>query len=813
MKKKFTLFVCIFLFSFFQAQQYEVDTNYGNQGMALHQLKGDKQFATDYVQLHNGKILISGTTGVIRINEDYTQDFSFGKNGRIRIPLDRIFERADHKIIGIKKSTNPNLLTIHCFLADGSYDTSFGNQGILSVSNDYNFSKEIDANYIGASMQGNQLILALNGGKFVRITSEGEIDQSFGNNGAINIPLPQEVKRPSDNVVVYRTIEDILVLPDGKIIIGATVSGYDNLNQAASYLIKYTSEGILDTNFGEGSQGISVIKYVRVTPGSNINAHLQKIKICKDGSILGLNEFDDGLTFPSMIFTKTSSDGKLKYIDTIFNPNANGSTGSLTEPEIGSVYMNYNRVLELSGGGFLISASSLGGIKLNFPNQVMYKGALSLLKSDGTVDTDFGNQGKINLTNFQETLSESNVIGTIQLKDGNILAIGGYNGEETYGLTLYKFDQRGNPILTFGKGGKMIYPIPSEKQSIFTMGVQPDNKLLLGSSTIWRLLENGSFDSGFNPIKNEYSPLSLGQNIFYSNGFLKINSMDGSIKTVGTYINSYTNNGLLLNSTPSMDRGSNHSDVLAIQADGKYIFIRKKYFPSAVGLLVAEQNIYRNNPDGTLDNTFTFDKDFLINAQDENQIQSIALQGDQLLVEGKFFSDGSLNSMLIPDYIRRFNSNGSIDQTFTPFKGGPIKVQSDHKILSKSMTQLERYLPDGDPDLSYGTHGKVDLNSILEISTFTYQILSDDKVLIHAKTTQGENQLLQLTPEGKLDINFANQGIYIIDPSLDAQIVQVQPDGKILIGGTKTQDGEEYMAVLRLKKQENQQQTKKNQSI
>ncbi|TWP25341.1 hypothetical protein ETU10_00160, partial [Apibacter muscae] len=814
MKKKFTLFVCIFLYSLLQAQQYEVDTNYGTQGMALHQLKGDKQFATDYVQLHNGKILISGTTGVIRINEDYTQDFSFGKKGRIRVPLDRIFERADHKIIGIKKSINSNLLTVHCFLADGSYDRSFGNQGTLEVDLEDNDSIDFSNNSLGMAIQGDQLLLALYSGKVIRLTSNGNLDTTFGNQGVINIPLPKKVEEIVSSNDDIRLVVDIIVGPDGRLIFATNVFPKQGLSENhIAYILKYSSEGILETTFGENEDGCYIIKYLNGSITYPLTARLHKIQMSHNGTILALTEVqsNDSNYEPSMIFSKISYDGKNKLNENVLH---SGFTNPSYPPTIGSSTLVYKNILELSENNYVVTAYCNSS---QAPKKFYYdQGALALLKPDGTFDANFGNNGAFYITD-SKTGFASNAIGTLELKDGSLLTIGSYllysfSGEENYGITLYKFDQRGNPILTFGKGGKMIYSIPSEKQSIFTMGVQPDNKLLLGSSTIWRLLENGSFDSEFNPIKNEYSVSGTGGADYYFNGFLKINSMDGSIKTVGTYINSYTNNGLLLNSTPSMDRGSNHSDVLAIQPDGKYIFMRNKYSSNGVGA-PAEQNIYRNNPDGTLDNTFTFDKEFSIYSSDANQIQSIALQGDQLLVGGNFILVGPPNPMQTQKSIRRFNSDGSYDYTFTPLKARPIKVQSDKKIILKDGTYLERYLPDGDPDLSYGTNGKVDLNSILEISTFTYQILPDDKVLIHAKTTQGENQLLQLTPEGKLDINFANQGIYIIDPSLDAQIVQVQSDDKILIGGTKTLDGEEYMAVLRLKKQENQQQTKKNQSI
>ena len=228
--------------------------------------------------------------------------------------------------------------------------------------------------------------------------------------------------------------------------------------------------------------------------------------------------------------------------------------------------------------------------------------------------------------------------------------------------------------------------------------------------------------------------------------------------------------------------------TLAIQPDGKVLaggdFTR--FNGTQSGYLV------RLNRNGTVDNTFAVGPGF------DAEVFAIALQPDQKILVGGWFS--SYNGVSRPRIIR-LNPNGSIDTTFNPglgpssFMGGgvrpvyAIKVLSNDKILlggwwsefsGVARNDIVRLNPDG--TLDPGFDARIDTGtSNRTISAITLD--GSGKILIGGtfESFGGVNRenMARLEADGALDPSFDAK----LWPFRGVRSIVVQPNGKILAGG------------------------------
>ena len=174
-----------------------LDSTFGNEGGIICGFPGNaSDFSFDAEMLSDNRIIVSGFTSsstnipaVACLTSDGILDPSFGTGGKVHLdtyPAKTfgLLVQPDDKIVlpGDNKSFRLN--------SDGSLDPSFGNAGIANVSVpsgfDYitfkNICKQNDGRILLAGEVGHNgtytsdLIL-------VRLTSEGQPDMSFGNNG------------------------------------------------------------------------------------------------------------------------------------------------------------------------------------------------------------------------------------------------------------------------------------------------------------------------------------------------------------------------------------------------------------------------------------------------------------------------------------------------------------------------------------------------------------------------------------------------------------------------------------------------------
>ena len=192
------------------------------------------------------------------------------------------------------------------------------------------------------------------------------------------------------------------------------------------------------------------------------------------------------------------------------------------------------------------------------------------------------------------------------------------------------------------------------------------------------------------------------------------------------------------------------------------------------------------NTDGTIDNTFSVGTGFdLSNNQDA--IQTISVQNDgKILVGGQFTSyNGTSRSGII-----RLNSDGTVDNGFnigTGFDGAvlTIKVQPNGKILvgggfnnynGVSHNGIVRLNSDGTVDSTFIVGSGVDG------VTYEIAIQPDGKILLVGGFSSFNGGVARLNSDGSVD----NTIQVTTNPNLQGYIftLGLQTDGKILIGGT-----------------------------
>ena len=227
---------------------------------------------------------------------------------------------------------------------------------------------------------------------------------------------------------------------------------------------------------------------------------------------------------------------------------------------------------------------------------------------------------------------------------------------------------------------------------------------------------------------------------------------------------------------------NNHIRAIAVQPDNKILIGGS--FSSING--TQQNGIARLNSDGSLDTTFNAPLEPFGPGQSAS-VRAIALQPDgKILVGGVFIINAVQLGMV------RLNADGTRDFSFSVNTSNSqvwaIAIQSDGKIIiggnfgainGALCYGIARLNPDGTTETLLGATGEL-VNSVLSIA-----LQADGKIVIGGGffvngTAPLRNNLARLNADGTLDNNFnvgsgANNFVYA---------VAVQPDGKILAGGT-----------------------------
>jgi uncharacterized delta-60 repeat protein len=353
----------------------------------------------------------------------------------------------------------------------------------------------------------------------------------------------------------------------------------------------------------------------------------------------------------------------------------------------------------------------------------------------------------------------------------------------TLALAPLAAQQAGTLDPAFGTAGKVntIFMTNSRGNAV---AVQPDGNLVVG----------GSADNGFTVF--------FGLTRYLANGTLD---------------NTFGNNGM---TTANIGGVISQVQSIALQPDGR--IVATGYTDSGNGASIATA---RFNANGSADNSFGTNGVVISTPAGSNQeAEAIALQADGKVVIAGFVSTGMTSSEFI---LERYNTNGSPDNSFgnngkvlTSFSAGSghgahaLAIQADGRIVAAGHAiingqfkfALSRYLTTGVLDNSFGVNGKV-ISSVGADSSGTAYALTiqpDGRILVAGFSLNNQDRdfaLMRYNSNGSPDLTFNATGQVNTPVGASSNDIvssmALQPDGKVLCGGTSFQGMNWFFAIAR----------------
>ncbi len=239
-----------------------LDSSFGTNGTAIGSTGYDFAFLSTVVLQPDGKFLIGGavltnsTQGVFdlftaRYLPNGLKDKSYGDNGIVITTtggnISSMAVQEDGKIIaaGYHGFARANaVFHIERYNADGSYDKTYGNGGIVETK----LGLSADISSVVLQNDGKLVATGQSNGGFslltvARYNVDGSLDNSFGEGGIVTTPFPQYYGNGRQVFLTGEKKDKIVV---------AGISTTPSVDDGSYVLVGYNADGSLDTEFGEG---------------------------------------------------------------------------------------------------------------------------------------------------------------------------------------------------------------------------------------------------------------------------------------------------------------------------------------------------------------------------------------------------------------------------------------------------------------------------------------------------------------------------------------------------------------------------------
>ncbi|MBV2167621.1 MAG: hypothetical protein KUL82_02830 [Bdellovibrio sp.] len=687
-----------------------IDSSFGSDGRVQFSLSSthDLHRVTNVKIQSNGKIVLTGYEGnhfdfdifLVRLNGDGSFDSSFGTDGIVKFnpPGNAGFAAdleflSDGKILiaGSKYNGGENFLVAR-FLSNGTLDTGFnGGLGYSLAAYGDNVSNR--AHGIAVQSDGKILII---GGSYLtdrirpvvmRFNANGTMDTGFGVSGFREVDFGADDSAPTK----------VLVKSDGKII----VTGYSSFwaTNTVAFVLQLTSDGALDTaSFGAG------LGYLVIDEGPGHNYGFSSFTFDDTERVVAIGGYSSD---SSVIRVEKLTEAGV--IDSSFgSPGYRSATASGSTDVLKALLIQSDEKIVTIGSTF-----GLSGEENNF--------ALMRAEASGALDTTFGTQGK---TQHDISAGSKDEAHSAILTDGDKVLVAGYsNALSRHNLALTRYLTDGSPDLTYCGTGTCL---------IQTQSFREKHKIVPAQS-------------------GQIFAVSWYRVVDYDFKILRINS-DGSV-----------DNSFPGGSDPVyIDFGANEygKDIKEL-SDGKVLVVGDRDNGGALDLAIA-----RLNANGTLDTSFNG--------------------------SGKIVIDISAGSQ---DYAK----------AIIPADNGNFFVLAETVVNGNRDVAVLKLKQDGTFDTSFDGDGiKVfSATSVSDDFAASFVLLPNGDLLVAGDSNaQGSRDILlfKLDPSGQLVSDFGTDGVSLIDVSQkkytdSAQDLKVLPDGHIMVAGTQYVDRGYFVVV------------------
>jgi uncharacterized delta-60 repeat protein len=693
---------------------------------------------------------------------------SFGAYPGFNNIVSKILRQPDGKILACGNFTQYKGRECKYFvrlLADGNVDPAFNTgTGFLSYANTMALQADGKIIVSGTFTQYN----SQSSNYIIRLNANGSRDMTFdagyaymGSGGA----------------------REIVIQPDNKIIIFGQFSNFNTV--ACMNVVRLNPDGSVDTTFATGSGFNDVVNSVAVQPDgkmvvvgnfTNYNGYTRNRIIRLDADASVDLTFSIGVGFPEYVEqVLVQDDGKVIVTGTFSSYKNQTEHGLIRLLADGSKDTSFNVGTGLSGGIIRDAAIDsdgkilLAGTITNF-NGIATNANCVRVNTNGSLDTAFTSQ------------HPGSVYSLIPQNAGKII-LGGAN-------CISRIQSNGSidPTFDFGRGFN---------DTVYATLLQPDGKIIIGGSfNLFNLnRENGLIRLNADGTKDTTFNLD-----YFTYGETKklILQPNGKILAFGTYQLNDSPSGsysymLRFNADGSRDTSfipNSYSSMvysIALQPDGKILLGGVNFFVSPNTITTG---LIRLNANGTFDNSFNVGgSGFNLGWLDCLLVQP---EGKIIVVGGFTQFNGEQHQGIV-----RLLPNGSLDSTFNTGEGfshhaHTAVLQPDGKILVGGSFIAYNVIPawhiarlntDGSFDATFAPG--VNVQNVFDIA-----VQSDGKILAAGSTSQYGTtvlkSLVRFESDGNLDSNF-NVGAGFSPFTVNGnpiKTIQLEPDGKIILGGT-----------------------------
>ncbi len=385
----------------------------------------------------------------------------------------------------------------------------------------------------------------------------GDLDLSFGNGGSV----------VTDFLGNRDELRAMALQSDQKIVLTGVVQSSDNPSATDFGLVRYNTNGSLDTTFGNGGKVVTDF----FGAGDDANS----IAIQPDGKIIvaGSTFIPPGFTFA---LARYNTDGSL---DTTF-----GVGGKLTT----SVRLSSGAsAVVVQPDGKIIAAGSSDNINVTADFTIIR------YTPDGSLDSTFG-VGGIVLTDFFGISGRDFVNSLVVQPDGKIVAAGIAEKTEeffSFAFALARYDSTGNLDPSFGTGGKASVEFISDAmEQCEAITLQPDGKIVAVGQTATSdlsVVDNAvarfNVDGALDPMFGTGGKVTTDFFNGFEGAFDVTLQPDGKIITAGNsggdigVVRYNTNGGLDFTfgvngeASPNLSPGAEDGRAVALQSDGKIV--------------------------------------------------------------------------------------------------------------------------------------------------------------------------------------------------------------------------------------------------
>ncbi len=417
-------------------------------------------------------------------------------------------------------------------------------------------------------------------------------------------------------------------------------------------------------------------------------------------------------------------------------------------------------------------------------------------QNDGTLDTSFGNGGRVITLSTPANFIDRYDGATMLLNDGRIMTSVGKKANNQLVAKVFRYLSNGSLDMSWGQNGTITTSIPGVNDilRIYDIKVQPDGKIVIAGTMdtiigsdppisigfLVRYLPNGAIDSSFGNQGFIYQ-FSLPANSNFPNRLNKLVVQQNRIITVsidspystrlqaykisnGAIDTSWGNNGIQLHDFFPINNIATGIVDLKVQEDGKFLISSKNL-------------IFRFLPSGELDSSFA----------DNGHLTPLIADMTQ---SGFTYIDQPLSASL------------------------SIEILNNQKILVSGMGAhysqygglgiVERYLPDGTLDSTFSHNGF----SIVNYNTSNNQKYkqsmgwiasqNDESFIVSGAvkdtSVTGNGEVMfameKFTKDGIPKMDFGDEGVVITSPFISSNPIDkvskiiIQSDSKILLIGT-----------------------------